>query len=395
MSGKALYFIHEGTLRYRFNADHPFDQKRLAMTHGLLVHAEALNEGAIMRLQSDDIESERLITLIHRPDYMEAVKRLSESNPSAEWIAKATQYGLHTEDTPYFEGMHAAASAITAGSVAACEAVMSGQALHALHPGGGLHHAFGDKGAGFCVYNDAAIAVAWLRKNYQARVLYIDTDVHHGDGVQWCFYTNPDVFTYSIHETGKYLFPGTGFVHERGSEEGFGACMNIPLEPFTEDHSWLECFRETIKCVAAAFNPDIIVSQHGCDAHALDPLSHIHCSTRIYSEMPRIIHQLAHQHCNGKWVAVGGGGYDIWRVVPRAWSMLWLEMSDHPLVKSLTVQPHQPLPEQWLAKWSVHSPVPLPKTWHDDTTSWVPMPRRNIIEERNTRAKELALEYIC
>lgn len=394
MSGKALYFMHEEALRYRFNADHPFDQQRLAMTHDLLEYAEAIDEVAVIRLQTQASDTERWLPLIHRADYIDAVKHLSDPNPSTEWVARAAQYGLHTEDTPYFTGMHTAACSIVAGSIAACEAVMSGKSQHALHLGGGLHHAFGDKGAGFCVYNDAAVAIAWLQQTYQARVLYVDTDVHHGDGVQWCFYTNPDVFTYSIHETGKFLFPGTGFVHERGGGEGFGACVNVPLEPYTEDESWLECFTETVQSAAAAFKPDIIISQHGCDAHALDPLSHMHCSTRIYSEMPRIIHRLAHQYCDGKWVAVGGGGYDIWRVVPRAWSMLWLEMSEHPLAHSLQNHPQQPLPQQWLSKWSMQSPVPLPHTWHDDATEWAPMPRRSIIEDRNARAKELALEYI-
>ena len=156
---------------------------------------------------------------------------------------------------------------------------------------GGLHHAFPERGSGFCVYNDAAIAISRIRQQFGARVLYIDTDVHHGDGVQWTFYDDPNVCTYSIHETGKFLFPGTGFVHERGIDHGFGTSINVPVEPYTEDDSWLECFSSSIEKAADAFKPDIIISQHGCDAHAYDPLSHMHCSMRIYQAMPAIIHR--------------------------------------------------------------------------------------------------------
>ncbi|MCE5167901.1 acetoin utilization protein AcuC [Paenibacillus profundus] len=394
MSGNALYFMHNDSLRYRFHADHPFDQQRVVMTNDLLYHAGALHEAQIIRPKGTLAEWERWLGLIHRDDYIETVRRLSDPRPHLEWTSRADKYGLHTEDTPYFPGMHDAACAIVGGSIAACDAVMSGQAAHALHLGGGLHHAFGEKGAGFCVYNDASVAIAWLRKHYGARILYIDTDAHHGDGVQWSFYTDPDVFTYSIHETGKYLFPGTGFVHERGAGEGFGACVNVPLEPYTEDESWLQCFRETIQQVARSFKPDMIVSQHGCDAHALDPLSHMHCSMRIYAEMPRLIHQLAHEYCDGRWVALGGGGYEIWQVVPRAWSLLWLEMNEDPLRLLLENEPLHQLPVPWVTHWSQKSPMPLPGTWLDDVESWVPMPRRNFIEERNAHVKNLALEYV-
>ncbi|MBW7460969.1 acetoin utilization protein AcuC, partial [Paenibacillus sepulcri] len=243
------------------------------------------------------------------------------------------------------------------GSVLAADLVMSGQTLHAYHMAGGLHHAFPDHGSGFCVYNDASIAIAHIRKQYGVRVLYIDTDVHHGDGVQWTFYNESEVCTYSIHETGKFLFPGTGFVHERGAEHGYGANFNVPVDPYTEDDSWLESFTASIRKVAAAFKPDIIVSQHGCDAHAFDPLSHTHCSMRIYQEMPAIIHALAHQYAEGRWVAVGGGGYDIWRVVPRAWALVWLEMINHPISAALAEKHSDvPLPASWLNRYFKESP---------------------------------------
>jgi len=387
----AVFLYHPGEAGYKFNEEHPFNPLRLTLATDLLVRMEALPDDRRIAVRSP--ADRQLLKLVHRDDYIDAVCALSKPIPGKHAIADAGRFGLNTEDTPYFPGMHEAASLIVGGSVQAAETVMSGAALHAYHMGGGLHHAFPDRGSGFCVYNDASVAIAHIRSRYGARVLYIDTDVHHGDGVQWTFYSDPDVFTYSIHETGKYLFPGTGFAHERGCDGGFGACCNVPVDPYTEDDSWLETFRTTVERAAAAFRPDIIVSQHGCDAHANDPLSHIRCSMRIYSEMPAIIHRLAHQYADGRWVALGGGGYDIWRVVPRAWSLVWLEMTDHPVARRLLAGERElPLPASWLGAWQPASPVMLPETWLDDVSAWTPIPRRAEIERANRAAAELAVQ---
>lgn len=392
MSANAVFILHPGAARYKFSDEHPFNPRRYSLTIDLLEALGALNETQPI---APSLANEHMLSLIHRHDYIEAVRQLSEETPHPLWISQAQRYGLSTEDTPYFPGMHEAASAIVGGSSLAADMVMSGQAEHAYHMAGGLHHAFPDHASGFCVYNDAAIAIAHIRQQYGARVLYIDTDVHHGDGVQWAFYNDPDVCTYSIHETGKYLFPGTGFVHERGNELGFGTSFNIPLEPYTEDDSWLESFSNSIEKVAAAFKPDVIVSQHGCDAHAYDPLSNIQCSMRIYQAMPAIIHRLAHTYTDGRWVAVGGGGYDIWRVVPRAWALVWLEMTDHPLSSKLAHNgANEPLPAAWLERWSSHSSEPLPANWLDDSSAWPPMPRRAIIEERNRQTAALSIQEL-
>ncbi|RAP78088.1 acetoin utilization protein AcuC [Paenibacillus montanisoli] len=393
MADKAVYIRQPEEGRYKFNKDHPFDPIRLTLTHDLLESVQAIK--AEQCIIAAEPASDELLELVHRPDYIAAVRTLSSESPPPDAIQRAGQYGLDTEDTPYFAGMHEAAAAIVGGSVQAADLVMSGQADHAYHMAGGLHHAFPERGSGFCVYNDAAIAIAHIRKNYGARVLYIDTDVHHGDGVQWTFYAEPDVCTYSIHETGKYLFPGTGFVHERGIDAGFGTSINMPVDPYTEDDSWLACFSETIAKAAAAFKPDVIVSQHGCDAHAYDPLSHIHCSMRIYQAMPAIIHRLAHSYAGGRWVAVGGGGYDLWRVVPRAWSLVWLEMSEHPIAAALSgAEANEPLPAAWLDKWADRSPSALPTHWLDDLNDWEPIPRRPDIEARNKQTAEILLQQL-
>ncbi|WP_308634522.1 acetoin utilization protein AcuC [Paenibacillus silvisoli] len=393
MADKAVYIRQPEAGRYKFNKEHPFDPIRLTLTHELLEKVQAIKPEQC--ITADVPASDEQLELVHRPDYIAAVRELSGPSPSPDAVKRAGQYGLDTEDTPFFAGMHDAAAAIVGGSVLAADLVMSGQADHAYHMAGGLHHAFPERGSGFCVYNDAAIAIAHIRKQYGVRVLYIDTDVHHGDGVQWSFYADPDVCTYSIHETGKYLFPGTGFVHERGIDAGYGTSVNMPVDPYTEDESWLASFSETIAKAAAAFKPDVIVSQHGCDAHAFDPLSHIHCSMRIYQAMPAIIHQLAHTYAEGRWIAVGGGGYDLWRVVPRAWSLIWLEMSDHPLAAALrAADANEPLPAAWLEKWTDRSPDKLPTHWLDDTADWEPIPRRQEITTRNKQTADIVLQQL-
>lgn len=389
MSGNSLFIHHDQEMNYLFHDSHPFHPIRLELTLDLLREAKALEPTHM--LKSNPATDDQL-QWIHQATYIEAVKGLSQPSPEPSFLNRAKQYGLADEDTPFFAGMHEATSYVVGGSITAVEAVLSGRSTHALHLAGGLHHALSAKAAGFCVYNDVAVAIAYAKEHYGARVLYIDTDVHHGDGVQWSFYSDPDVCTYSIHETGKYLFPGTGFVYERGEHQGYGTCMNIPLQPYTEDDSWMECFEESISRLTKYFKPDLIISQHGCDAHALDPLSHMHCSMKIYNEMPAIIHKLAHTYCGGKWVAVGGGGYDIWRVVPRAWSLLWLEMSDHSLKQAIHRHSTVKLPHSWLDKWNGQSTVHLPTEWLDPLEHWEAIPRRDEITAKNRESLAVALQ---
>ncbi|BBH19611.1 acetoin utilization protein AcuC [Paenibacillus baekrokdamisoli] len=392
MTANAVFIHQPEAARYKFNEDHPFHPQRLKLAMDLLEESNALSEEQLLTAPHAD---EAMLSLVHRQDYINAIKQLSEPSPSSEWTSQAHRYGLQTEDTPFFVGMHDAAASIVGGSLLAADLVMTGQAKHAYHMAGGLHHAFPDHASGFCIYNDAAIAITRIRQQFGARVLYIDTDVHHGDGVQWTFYDDPNICTYSIHETGKFLFPGTGFVHERGTEHGFGSSFNVPVEPYTEDDSWLESFRSSLEKVTAAFKPDVIISQHGCDAHAFDPLSHTHCSMRIYQEMPAIIHRLAHEYTEGRWVAIGGGGYDIWRVVPRAWALVWLEMTDHPIAHKLrNKDENESLPDKWLARWQAQSPEELPKQWLDDTSSWTAIPRRTEIEAKNRHTTTVAVQDI-
>ena len=378
MTDKSVLIYSEDLLKYKFSNDHPFNQFRLKLTIDLLKKINALDNKMIVPPR---MATEEELCLIHDSDYINAVKLAGMNALPRE---KAENYGLGTEDTPVFEKMHEASSLLVGGTLEAVDQVMSGQALHALHLGGGLHHGFRGKASGFCIYNDSSVAIKYLQKKYNARVLYIDTDAHHGDGVQWSFYDDPDVCTLSIHETGRYLFPGTGNVNERGQGKGYGYSFNIPVDAFTEDDSWLYAYSESIKEIAEFFKPDIILTQNGADAHYLDPLTHLSATMKIYREIPRIAHEIAHKYCQGRWIAVGGGGYDIWRVVPRAWALIWMEMTENS-------NSFGSLPKEWVEEWQHLAQVPLPTDWDDPENMYEPIPRKAEIEEKNLRTVEKAL----
>ncbi|KOP83760.1 acetoin utilization protein AcuC [Cytobacillus solani] len=378
MMQDSVFIYSEDLLSYKFNTNHPFNQIRIKLTLDLLQHLQAIRDDHLIppRPATDDE-----LELIHDPRYIHAVKLAGSGQLSAE---QADNYGLGTEDVPIFQNMHEASSLLVGGTLTAVDLVMNGHARHALHLGGGLHHGFRGKASGFCVYNDSSVAIKYMQEKYKARVLYIDTDAHHGDGVQWSFYDDPNVCTLSIHETGRYLFPGTGNVNERGQGKGYGYSFNIPLDAFTEDESWLDVYRTSIREVAEFFKPDVILTQNGADSHFHDPLTHLSATMNIYREIPKLAHEIAHQYCDGRWIAVGGGGYDIWRVVPRAWALIWLEMTENSNC-------YGSLPSEWINGWQDQAPIPLPVSWDDPEDMYKPIPRKLEITEKNKQTLDKAL----
>lgn len=226
-----------------------------------------------------------------------------------------------------------------------------------------------------------------LHRNTVKKVLYIDTDAHHGDGVQWTFYNRKDVVTYSIHETGRYLFPGTGSATERGTEEGFGYTVNLPIDAFTEDDSFLEVFKESLEHAIQAFEPDVILSQNGVDAHFRDPMTHLSLTSKSYEEIPRFVRDMADKYTDGKWIAVGGGGYNIWQVVPRMWSQIWLAM------KNIDA-PAGRLPEAFIERYKTKCKVDFPVLWEDTLEDFTAIPRRVEIAEKNKTTLERILMYL-
>ena len=367
--------------------------------------------------------TEEELSLVHTPDYIAAVQRLSIPEEMAlsqqereERNELALRYGFGEEETPALPGMHEAAALIAGGTLVALSAVMGlpeggsfnsedERPLHVFHPAGGWHHAWAERASGFCIYNDISVAIAHVLRSREAKVLYIDFDVHHGDGVQRSFYDEPRVMTVSIHETGRYLFPGTGDILELGRGLGRGYSVNVPLEPYTEDQSYIDTMNALLPPLVLSFAPDIIISLHGCDTHSWDPLAHMELTLHGIAEQMKLTHRLAHTYCQGRWVALGGGGYDPYRIVPRAWSMLWAEMSGQPL-------PTQ-LPEEWVARWrpawqamqereeaeqKMMGKAPglaqFPTNFEDRPEDFHPQPRRLSISHTNQQAVALVRQLV-
>src|SRR5690606_22689521 len=264
---------------------------------------------------------------VHAPEYVAAVKRLSERGANE---VDGLGWGLGTPDTPVVEGMHEMAAMVAGATLVAAEAVMSGRVRRAFSPAGGLHHAFRARASGFCVYNDLAVAIRWIQREFGARVMYIDYDAHHGDGVQQIFYQDPEVLTVSFHESGAYLFPGSGFIDELGAGEGYGCSVNVPLGAHADADAGRAAFATRVPLLGDALRPDVIVLQTGCDGHVLDPLTHLRATTQLFEDLVRVVCDVADRHCNGRIVATGGGGYAIHAVVPRAWTLVWGALCGEP-----------------------------------------------------------------
>jgi acetoin utilization protein AcuC len=381
VSGNAA-IVHDLALEgYGFGGDHPFNPLRIRLTLELC-EALGLLEG--YPFVASEPATDKDLTTVHSLTYVRLVQKAGRGGGD---LWDLVHYGLGTGDNPIFPDMHDACARVVGAVLEACRLVVRGGATHAMCISGGLHHALRSRASGFCVYNDAGVAIARLkRENPGIRIAYLDTDAHHGDGVQWMFYEDPEVLTLSMHESGRYLFPGTGGIDERGRKAGIGYSVNVPLEPFTDDSSWISCFEAVVPEVLRAFKPDLILSQNGCDAHALDPLTHLSATTDLYEYIPRRVHELAHELCSGRWVATGGGGYDIWRVVPRAWTALWGAVSHQELPERM--------PEGWLAPWGEKSPVTLPPLLRDDPADYPPAERASEIADRNRRTTEELLERV-
>jgi GNAT superfamily N-acetyltransferase len=223
-----------------------------------------------------------------------------------------------------------------------------------------------DRASGFCIYDDAALAIARARSD-GLRVLYVDLDVHHGDGVQAIHADDPGVLTLSIHESGSFLFPGSGFVEELGTGRAAGTVVNVPLEPPTGEAAWLDAVRMLVPEVAAAFGADLVVSQHGADSHAWDPLAHLRVTTTAMGEAARIVDAVAHRHAGGRWLATGGGGYDAYRVVPRAWALTWLAGAH----RGVPAETPPAWRERWEAEATRYRQAPLPSSFIDPANAGV------------------------
>jgi acetoin utilization protein AcuC len=314
-----IVIVHGPALTsYRFNEEHPLQPSRHDLTVSLLAALGWLDTPGLTIEPPQQATLSELLTT-HTLPFIEAVKTAQQIARGKRGAADLRLYGLGTEDNPLFPGMHEAPALLAGASLQAMRALIDGRAVHAYSPAGGMHHAMRARAAGFCIYNDIAVAInAAVQAGH--RVAYLDFDAHHGDGVQSMFYEDPRVLTVSIHESGRFLFPGTGEADEMGGGDGLGACLNIPLPPDAGNEAVLLAYERLIEPAVRAYRPDIVVAQTGCDAHHADPLTDLAATMALYPQLAEHLHALVHEVSGGRWLIVGGGGYDPADVTPRAWT---------------------------------------------------------------------------
>ena len=335
MSGPAAVVWDDALAAYDFGRGHPLAPIRVQLAMMLAADLGLLSQDNVTVLKPDVIDDDLLRT-VHDDVFLEAVKAASVD---VDYVNLAR--GLGTSDVPTFLGMHEAARAVCGATLAATRAVHEGRSLHAVNLAGGLHHSMPGAASGFCVYNDIAVSIQYLLDQGVERVAYIDVDVHHGDGVQSAFWYDPRVLTISLHESGRSLFPGTGFPSEIGGPDALGFAVNVALPPGTGDNAWLRTFHGVVPQLLEHFAPDVLFTQQGCDSHALDPLAHLELTVDGQRETYATLHEMAHQYSGGRWIAVGGGGYSWVDVVPRAWAHLIGHVVGSP------VAPQMAIPQSW------------------------------------------------
>ena len=329
----ALVRVDDIAKAYDFGSSHPLRPERVLLTYDHIADLglAARSQEVAARVASDDE-----IAAVHDRDFIAMVKAIDAGEVDER---EGRGFGLGTPDNPIFAGMHRAASAVCGASITAAELVATGRTRHAFNPAGGLHHARRREASGFCIYNDPAAAIAKiLELQPDWRVMYVDVDVHHGDGVQWIFYDEPRVLTVSLHQSGRYLYPGTGFEDETGTGPGAGASINVPLLPLTGEDDYLWALDRVLTEAATAFRPHVMLTQLGADTHHMDPLANLGLTMPAFPRMAQILHRVAHDLCSDRWVATGGGGYQAETVVPKVWTIHFAEMCGAPDV----------IPPEWL-----------------------------------------------
>jgi acetoin utilization protein AcuC len=325
MRGKLVYPWSEDLLKYEFREDHPLKPERLKLTYILSKELGLIDK---VQVTLPDLATREELELIHSPDFIEAVQETSATGEAN------VRYGLGTPDNPAFKGIYETGARYVGATLDAMKAIING-ASNAFCISGGLHHAQRSEASGFCIFNDVAISIEYfLKRKKKARVLYVDVDAHHGDGVQNAFYRSKDVMTISTHQTGRTLFPGTGFVYETGGAEGVGYSVNVPVIPGAGSKELIHVFEEVIEPLFKAFRPNLLVTQLGVDGHYMDPLAHLAYTSYGYETVLKGLKKLSDDICDVGWLAVGGGGYHVVNVA-RLWTLFLGIMLDEEVPDAL------------------------------------------------------------
>lgn len=343
------FIYHDDYLKYDFGKGHPLSAIRIQMHKELLELNSFFENENVVLIEPSNCSDEDLQT-VHSKDYINFIKRLSVSGEGS----------VDGKDTPAFKGMYDVTKTSVGGTLTAVDEIMKGNLNHAWNPGGGFHHAKTSSGGGFCIFNDIAIAIKRLLGKYNVkRIMYIDIDAHHGNGIQDIFYDDSRVCKISLHESGQTLYPYSGFEEEIGRRDGKGYNINIPLPMGTFDEAYIQVFSEVLPLVAEFYSPEFIILAAGADAHYLDPLSHLQLTSSTYLRVADIVHELSHKHCKGRCAMLGAGGYSL-DATPRMWSLMvsrfsGIELSDE-------------IPAEWRNKFKSYYPDLKPPARLIDTS---------------------------
>ncbi len=349
MTGKTAIIYSEKFLDYNLGPSHPLRPVRVKLTYELLKSKGILANESV-RVVEPRYATRPEILLFHEESYVRLVEKYSEKGSGL----------LDMGDTPAFKGCYDATSLVVGASLKACEVIMDGQASHAFNPSGGLHHAHPERASGFCIFNDPAISIQYLKSKFGVkRLVYLDIDAHHGDGVMYGFYDDPSLLDIDFHESGRFLFPGTGFPDEIGSGEAEGLKVNIPLLPETGDEAYLKAFRTLVPGLIRKFKPEIILVQCGADGHIDDRLANLRLTTKTYQEAVGEMHNLAHELCGGKLLLFGGGGYTLANV-PRVWAVAFSTLAG--------LNPDNSIPTAWAEEFAALTHEDPPKAFYDTPT---------------------------
>ncbi|MBL6634105.1 MAG: acetoin utilization protein AcuC [Thermoleophilia bacterium] len=334
-------------------ADHPADRRRHQLAMALAGSSGLLDAPGVRVLPGPPAMPEDQLATMFAPAFIRAIQVFS-ARPVLAAAPEARQWGVTPDVHPY-AAMHSDSARLAAAAWQAGELVGEGEALRSLVPAGGAHHGLPHRMSGFGVYNDTAVAILALRACGVRRIAYVDLDVHHGDGTQGFFWDDPDVLTVSVHESGRYLFPGSGFPDETGGPRAPGSAVNVALPPESGDDAYRMAMAQVIAPAVRAFAPDVLVTQNGVDHHHADPLSHLRTTMPLYPELWGALDSLADEVCAGRWVALAGGGYDPCNAPPRAWAMLMATMAGVALAPDM--------PEEWASIAAAAACSPAATGW--------------------------------
>lgn len=375
-------FFSDEMLNYNLGENHPMNSSRLETAWNLFNSIGIDSNTSIYTpkpVKHSDIET------IHSVNYVDEVKRLAKESVQGKQSLYKSKFGLGTGDCPIFPEMYNASLLISGSMLQAADLIIEGEINKAFLLMGGLHHAQYSRSSGFCYFNDMSIVIDYLKRKGGYRIAYIDTDLHHGDGTQALAYNDPEILTISYHESGRWLYPGTGFSNEIGKSDAKGTSVNLPLMPYTYDKMYVEAFDQFIPTILETFDPDFIIWQAGVDGHAADTLGHLLLTTHTYQIIGEKIRKFADHFCEGRLIAAGGGGYSPYSLA-RSWFIEYAALTGLNIPKET--------PQDWQDDYKSRFKNDAPKLMHDEISTANSIDKPEWVENGYQFYKDIFIEEL-